>query len=329
MRRIRYGCYPPAVIKKDKQKRKKKKQQYRIRNWNDYNSSLTRRGSLSIWFDEDAIESWLNHKKSRHRGRPRSYSDVCIQTMLVLKAVYHLPQRATQGFLTSLMQLMHLDLPVPHHTTLSRRWASLEVELPVKARDKPLHILVDASGLKVYGEGEWKVRQHGYAKQRTWRKLHLAIDAQSGEILAAIATTNDLGDKQVLGDLLEQIEGKITTVTADGGYDYATCYDEIAKRKARAIIPPRRTAKMNPKDERFRARDSNLRKIRKQGRKKWKRESKYHRRSLVETGFCRIKTIFGEKLSARKFDNQATEMFVRCATLNRMTHLGMPKSKAI
>ena len=147
--------------------------------------------------------------------------------------------------------------------------------------------------------------------------------------LAAMATTNDLGDKQMLGDLLDQIEGKITKVTADGGYDYATCYDEIAKRKARAVIPPRRTARLNPQDERFRARDSNIRRIRKLGRKKWKQRSKYHRRSLVETGFCRIKTIFGEKLSARKFESQATEMFVRGAALNRMTHLGMPKSKAI
>lgn len=317
------------MIKKDKRKRKKKKQQYRIRNWNQYNSSLTQRGSLSIWFDQDALKSWLNHSRSGKPGRPGSYSDVCIQTMLVLKAVYHLPQRATQGLLTSLMRLMQLQLPVPHHTTLSRRSASLEVSLPVKANAKPLHILVDASGLKVYGEGEWKVRQQGYTKQRTWRKLHLAIDAQTGEILAAMATTNEVGDKQVLGDLLDQIEEKIIKVTADGGYDYATCYAEIAGRKAKAVIPPRRTARMNPRDERFRARDSNLRQIRKMGRKKWKQKSKYHRRSLIETGFCRIKTIFGEKLSARKFESQATEMFVRCATLNRMTQLGMPKSKAI
>ena len=249
--------------------------------------------------------------------------------MLVLKSVYHLPQRATYGLVCSLMQLMKLDLPVPHPTILSRRASTLEVTLPRQKINQPLHVLVDASGLKVYGEGEWKVRQHGYSKRRTWRKLHLAIDARSGEILAAVATTNDLGDKRVLRDLLDQVEEKITLVTADGGYDYATCYEEIAKRKARAVIPPRRTAKMNPQDERFRARDRNLREIRKMGRKKWKKKSKYHRRSLVETGFCRIKTIFGEKLSARRFESQATEMFVRCAALNRMTQLGMPKSKAI
>lgn len=227
------------------------------------------------------------------------------------------------------MQLMKLDLPVPHPTILSRRASTLEVTLPRQRINQPLHVLIDATGLKVYGEGEWKVRQHGYSKRRTWRKLHLAVEARSGEILAAVATTNDLGDKQVMCDLLDQVEEKITKVTADGGYDYATCYEEIAKRKARAVIPPRRTARMNPKDERFRARDGNLREIRKVGPKKWKKKSKYHRRSLVETSFCRLKTIFGEKLSARKFESQATEMFVRCAALNRMTQLGMPKSKAI
>jgi transposase len=309
--------------------KKRNKQQYRIRNWKDYNSSLTQRGSLTIWFDLQAIQSWLNHKKPGHRGKPRTYGDACILCMLVLKSVYHLPQRSTHGLVCSLMQLMKLDLPVPHPTILSRRASTLEVTLPRQKINQPLHVLVDASGLKVYGEGEWKVRQHGYSKRRTWRKLHLAMEARSGEILAAVATTNDLGDKQVMCDLLEQVEEKITKVTADGGYDYATCYDDIAKRKARAVIPPRRTAKLNPQDERFRARDRNLREIRKLGRKKWKKKKKYHRRSLVETCFCRIKTIFGEKLSARKFENQATEMFVRCGALNRMTHLGMPKSKAV
>ena len=151
---MRRRCYSQCV-------KKKKKQQYRIRNWKQYNSSLTQRGSLTIWFDEDALKSWLNHSRSGKPGRPRSYADACIKTMLVLKAVYHLPQRATQGFVCSLMRLMKLQLPVPHHTTLSRRSASLEVILPRQAKDKPLHILVDATGLKVYGEGEWKVRQHG------------------------------------------------------------------------------------------------------------------------------------------------------------------------
>jgi hypothetical protein len=192
-----------------------------------------------------------------------------------------------------------------------------------------LHAVFDSTGLKVFGEGEWKVRQHGYQKRRTWRKLHLGIDAQTQEVIAQVATTNNISDKEILPDLLEQIAEPIKQVTADGGYDYASCYEAIAARKARAVIPPRRTGRLNPQDERFRARDKNLREIRKMGRKRWKRRRKYHRRSLVETAIMRVKRIFGERLSGKRFLNQATEMFIRSAALNRMTHLGMPDSYAI
>ena len=150
---------------------KKKKQQYRIRNWREYNSALARRGSLTFWFDEDAISSWLNHSKSGKPGKPRTYGEACIQSMLVLKSVYHLPQRATYGLVCSLLELMDLDLPVPHPTILSRRAANLSIALPPLNRGEPLHVLVDSTGLKVFGEGEWKVRTHGISKRRTWRKL--------------------------------------------------------------------------------------------------------------------------------------------------------------
>lgn len=309
--------------------KKKKKQQYRIRNWVEYNKALCHRGSITFWFDEDAIASWLNHKKSGRRGKPRTYGSACIQSMMVLKVVYHLPQRATYGLVCSLMQLMELDLPVPHPTILSRRSSTLYLRLPRVKKNEPLHVLVDATGLKVFGEGEWKVRTHGVGKRRTWRKLHIAMDEATGEILATVASTSNVGDKAVLPNLLAQIEDEIAQLTGDGGYDYADCYEVIAERKARAVIPPRRTGRLHPQDERLRARDKSLRRIRKVGRKKWKRESKYHRRSLVETAMMRVKTIFGGSLSSRRFQNQATEMTVRCAALNRMTHLGMPDSYPI
>lgn len=308
--------------------KKKKKQLYRIRNWKQYNKALCNRGSITFWFDEDSIQSWLNHGKSGKRGKPPTYGDSCIECMLVLKSVYHLPQRATYGLVCSLMQLMQLDLPVPHPTILSRRASTLEVILPRQKKNESLHVLVDATGLKVYGEGEWKVRTHGVSKRRTWRKLHIAMDAETGEILASVATTNNVSDKEVLPNLLEQITEEIEQLTADGGYDYRSCYEAIAQRGARAVIPPRRTGRINRQDEVLKARNENLRRIRR-GRKKWKRESRYHRRSLVETAMMRVKTIFGSGLSSRRFHNQATEMRVRCAALNRMTHLGMPESYAI
>jgi len=316
-------------VKKDYRKRKKKKQQYRIRNWSEYNKALARRGSLTFWFDEDAIHSWRNQQQTGKRGKPRIYGDACIQVMLTLKAVYHLPQRATYGRVGSLLELLGVDLPVPHPSILSRRADGLDVALPGARKNEPLHVLVDATGLKVYGEGEWKVRTHGVGKRRTWRKLHLALNAQTGEILASVCTTSNVSDKEVLPILLAQINCQIEQLTGDGGYDYVDCYEVIAERQARAVIPPRRTGRLRPADDRFRARDSNLRRIKQVGRKQWKRESQYHRRSLAETAMMRQKTIFGGSLSSRRFNNQATEMNVRCAALNRMTQLGMPESYAI
>lgn len=308
--------------------KKKKKQLYRIRNWKEYNKALSNRGSLTFWFDEDAIKAWIIHSRSGKRGKPRRFGDSCIQSMLVLKAVYRLPQRATYGLLCSLIKLMGLDLPVPHPTILSRRASTIDLVLPRQSTGKSLHVLVDATGLKVFGEGEWKVRVHGYQKRRTWRKLHLAVDEATAEVVAVVATSSNVSDKEVLPNLLEQITGEIEQLTGDGGYDYRSCYEVIANRKARAVIPPRRTGRIHRKDEVMKARNENLRRIRR-GRKKWKKESKYHRRSLVETAMMRQKTIFGSSLSARRFNNQETEMRVRCAAMNRMTGLGMPDSYAI
>ena len=318
---MRQSCYVQFV--------RKKKQLYRIRNWKEYNKALCNRGSITFWLDQQAIQSWLNHEKSGKRGKPRTYGDACVECMLVLKSVYHPPQRSTYGLVCSLMQLMQLDLPAPHPTILSRRAASLRLTLPRQKKDEPLHVLVDATGLKVYGEGEWKVLIHGIGKRRTWRKLHIAMDAATGEILATVATTSNVSDKEALPNLLEQIREPITQLTADGGYDYRTCYEVIAGRKAQAVIPPGRTGRLHPQDERLRARGKNLRRIKKVGRKKWKKESRHHRRSLVETAMMRVKTVFGSSLSSRRFNNQATEMRVRCAALNRMTWLGMPDSYAI
>jgi IS5 family transposase len=192
-------------------------------------------------------------------------------------------------------------------------------------------MVVDSTGIKIFGEGEWKVRQHGYTRRRTWRKLHIGADDATSEIVAAVVTTNDLADGQAFEDLLEQVESDIEQVSGDGSYDKRNCYEAIRKRGARAAIPPRRDAKIwrhgNSKSERE-IRDENLRRIRKVGRKQWKRESGYHRRSLAETQMFRIKTIFGARVSAREFEGQVTQLLVRCAALNKMTHLGMPDSYA-
>ena len=305
------------------------KTQYRVRSWSEYNAGLKQRGSLTFWIEESVLEQWIDPYLSGKRGASIYYSNLAITTMATVKAVYRLAGRQCQGFLESIFELMGIDLSVPDHSTLSRRLSQLEVVLPVVPKEGARHVVVDSTGVKVYGEGEWKTRQQGVSKRRTWRKLHLGVDEATGEILAAVVTTNDVHDGEVLNDILEQIDGKIEQVTTDGAYDHCHCYDEIAKREAKAVIPPRKDAVIwqqgnckappHPRDE-------NLRSIRKHGRKKWKRDSNYHRRSLAETTMFRFKAIFGGNLSSRKFDNQAVELFIKCAALNRMIQIAKPDS---
>lgn len=249
--------------------------------------------------------------------------------MASLQEVYGLPLRATQGLTQSVIHLLKVELSVPDYTTLSRRRRSLEVKLPRRKKSEPLHLVVDSTGVKLYGEGEWKVRQHGYTRRRTWRKLHLAVDEATGELAAAFVTTNSFRDSQLLPHMLERVSGKLMQVSADGGYDTRGCYEAIHARGARAVIPPQRRARIwqhgNRKAER-QQRDENLRSIRRVGRARWKRESGYHRRSLAEVAVFRLKTIFGERVGARSFEGQAAQMLVRCSALNRMTQMGMPDS---
>lgn len=318
---------------------KKRKRQYRIRNWGEYNQALKQRGSLTCWVDQAAVAGWCCQDKSGRPGASLTYSDSAIMCGLTLQSVYHLPLRATQGLVASLLALMALALPVPDYSTLCRRRQRLAVPLPQYQAHQPLHLVVDATGFKVFGEGEWKVRQHGWSQHRTWRKLHVGIDAATGEIEAALSTPRNVHEKDCLGDLLEQVPGPINQVSGDGGYDYWDCYGAIAKRGARAVIPPRCNGQVHPTDKRVQARNANLERIRvlqarrrkdlNWGRKQWKRESGYHRRSLVETGIFRLKTIFGERLSARKEPGQDNELLLRCAALNKMTALGMPDSYAV
>ena len=312
-------------------KKKKTKRTYRLRNWNQYNSSLVQRGSLTLWLSDDVISDWVNQQKSGRAGKSNYYSDTAILCMATLGEVYHLRLRQSEGLLLSVMKMMGLDLSVPDFSTLCRRRRKLDVRLPRHSRNQPLHVVVDSTGVKVFGEGEWKVRQHGYTRRRTWRKLHLGVDEASGQIVAVVLATNNFTDGQILPDLLEQIEDEISQVTADKAYDKRNCYEAIRARKATAAIPPQKGARIwqhgNSRAERL-IRDENLRRIRAVGRKKWKQEVGYHRRSLAETAVFRVKMIFGERVSARGFEGQAAQMLVRCAALNRMTQLGMPDSYA-
>ncbi|MEL6502368.1 MAG: IS5 family transposase [Cyanobacteria bacterium J06623_1] len=305
------------------------KKQYRICNWSEYNAGLKRRGSITFWLSTDVINEWLVKTKTGKRGASKTYNDVAIATMSTVKSLFSLAGRQAQGFVESILQLMNINLPVPDHSTVSRRLSRLKIELPLEKSSCPRHLVVDSTGVKVYGEGEWKTRQHGISQRRTWRKLHLGIDEATGEIVSAVATTNDYHDSQVLEDILDGVEDDLQQVSTDGAYDTQKCYEAIQQRQAEAIIPPRKNAKIKQHGNCQKPplpRDENLRAIRQMGRKKWKRESGYHRRSIAETTMFRLKCIFGGQLASRRFENQAVELFLQCAALNRMIQLCKPKS---
>jgi IS5 family transposase len=308
-------------------KRKKTKTSYRLRNWREYNSALVQRGSLTLGINDEVRSAWRNTESEGKRGHPRTYTETAILTMATLQEVYHLPLRQTEGLRGSILRLLKVELPVPDPSTLSRRRTTLEVALPRTRGREALHVVVDSTGVKVFGEGAWKVRQHGYTYRRTGRQVHLGVDEASGEIVAAVVTTTTYSESQVLPDLLAQVDEEVRQVSGDGGYDRRNGYEAIRERQAQAPIPPQHNAKIwphgNTKAERL-ARDENRRRIRQIGRAAWQRESGYPRRSLAETTMFRLKGIFGDRVAARSFAGQAAQVLVRCATLNRLTQLGMP-----
>jgi IS5 family transposase len=297
-----------------------------LRNWPLYNRSLVKRGDITCWID---VDSWHWSAKSGSKGgRPKSYSDAAIMTMLVIKSVYHLSLRSCQGFVRSLFQMLKLDKNVPDYTTVCRRQKT--VTLPkFPSRSGAIHLVIDSSGLKIFGEGEWKVRQHSWSKHRMWKKLHLGVDEKSQLIVSAILTGNDSGDDKKLGDVLKQYKGALKQVSLDGAYDSHECYSIINKRDAKAVIPPQPNPRHKVKslEKLIRPRDFAVWEIQQKVRAQWKIDNDYHRRSLAETAFYRYKKLLGDKLSARTFPNQESEALIKCHILNKMTFMKAPNRK--
>jgi hypothetical protein len=317
---------------KHKKTQSRPKTLYRVKNWSEYDQALVQRGSLTFWLSDDFEKTWL-YVGEKQRGSQFDYSDQAILLMLTVKEVFHLTNRGVEGFMRSIFQLLNVDLPVPDHSTLSKRGKGLKVNLPKKPAQS-LDIVMDSTGLKIYGEGEWKVRMHGVSKRRTWRKLHVGVNPDDGEIQAALLTENRVSDDQAVAALLTQIPQPLRAFAADGAYDKRKVYNGLNAHSpdVTILIPPRKNARIwqhgNSKAERLK-RDENVRAIRKDGRKAWKDDSGYHVRSLAETIMFRLKTIFGDGLSTRLMATQTTQALIRCAALNKMTHLGMPQSDKV
>lgn len=322
---------PLAEKESKKSKKKTKKTKYKVRNWKEYNEALRQRGALDVYVDKEVLEQWYAQPNGK-RGAQETYSDMAIILTLEIGAVFGQNLRQTEGLTASLFRLMNLTLGIPDFSTLSRRGETVTVTLPTDKKEK-VRLVIDSTGLKVYGEGEWKVRKHGWGKHRTWMKLHLAIDPDTHELRAVELTGNDAHDSSVIPELFAQETAKIEAVAGDGAYDTRKVYDECGKRDVGEIlIPPQKNAKIwnhgNMKAERHK-RDENLREIRETTRKKWKESSGYHVRSLSETGMFRWKIIFGGMLRARDFARQKTEVLIKSRVLNKMTKLGMPESYAV
>ena len=301
---------------------------YKITNWSKYNESLVQRGSITFWFSEDVIDQW-HHANDRPKvGHPFVYSDTAVECLLVLRELFQLPYRQTEGLGKSLTQLMQIALDIPDYTSLAKRAAKLGVVLDVRKHNGPIDVVVDSTGLKVFGEGEWKMRKHGKSKRRTWRKLHLAVNPDTHEIEAETLTENSCDDASQVDDLLDQVAGSLEAFYGDGAYDQRKVYETLEKQGVRAIIPPRRNAKIwqhGNSGERPLTRDVAIREIRRRGRRQWKERIGYHRRSLSETAMYRMKSCFGDHLKNREIENQRTETRLRSKILNKFTRLGLPK----
>lgn len=307
-----------------------KKDKYRIRNWSEYNKSLKNRGSITFWFSEEVAQKWYSNEPSDSPGRPYLYSDDAILCALMVRSVFHCRLRQLQGFIESLIALLGLDLDCPHYSIFCRRAKKLSIPLtkPLKEGEH-LNIVFDSTGLKVFGEGEWKTRKHGYSKRRTWRKLHVGMCADTQQIVIGALSSNNVTDDAAMAKMMDGLEDvSLGDVFGDGAYDTIDCRMAIHDRGGRQIIPPPKNARLatkNPFPCQL-ARNEAVKKMREAGRDEWKNEVGYHKRSLVETAMFRLKMIMGGDLKARIWENQVSEAMIKLQALNKMTELGMPES---
>ena len=307
--------------------------QYKVRNWSQYSKSLENRGNLSFWISKDALQKWKSPKDPCFIGAPQQYSDEAILCIMMLKMVYRLPYRQLVGFLTSVFQMMSINLPIPHFTTIAERAKTLKRSINKLSNKRPTDIVFDASGFKIYGEGEWKVRQHGKQNRRRWKKFHIGICPSTHEIIVAEITELGIADCEVAPRLLKKSPKSIRNVIGDGAYDTMECYKAAYEHGAELLTPPRKGAVMREGKKTWEAnRDQAIAAIiglgnNEEAKKLWKKMTGYHRRSLVETAFSRFKKIFGSELFSKSPNNQEVELMVKAMAMNQMTKIGMPVSR--
>ena len=292
-----------------------------------YDAALRQRGSLTVWVTDEAIAGWRAAPRTTPGGQSW-YSTLAILTALTLRAVFRLALRQTEGLIGSIIGLLGLALSVPDPSTLSRRAKTLQVPRPQPRRDgEPLHLLVDSTGLRLCGAGEWLLEKHGTKTRRSWRKLHIGVDADSGQIVAASLTAKEVDNGAEVVSLLDQINGVVASFTGDGGYDQDRVYANVAERypKAAVVVPPHVTAL--PSDTAKTAptqRDRHLQQIAEHDRMAWQKASGYTTRARAEAAIDRFKQVIGDALRSRTDERRATEVDTAVHALNRMMELGRP-----
>jgi hypothetical protein len=303
------------------------KPKYRVTNWHEYNEALRRRGDITIWFTEEAIVQWRPIKTGA-RGRPIEYADHAIETAILIRQVFHLPLRQTEGFMNSIARLMNAAITIPDFSSISKRSIELPRHVLSKALEPGSFVIVDSTGLKVYGKDEWHQEKHGVAARRTWRKLHLAVD-ENYQILACELTTPEVGDPTAVPGLLDQIETPFDVFMGDGAFDGEPVSHAVLAKQldAKVVVPPHKTAVYS--DAGDTQRDDHIRSIAEHGRIAWQKENAYGLRSRVELAIQRYKRIIGNCVKARALPQQKTEGWVSASALNMMANLGMPVSVKI
>ncbi len=308
----------------ENRRQKIEKSRYKVTNWHEYNNGLRRRGDITIWFTEAAIAEW-RPAMTGARGRPQEYSDIAIETASFIRQVFYLPLRQTEGFMNSLARIMKVDITIPDFSSISKRSIALPRHILTKATKPGSLVIVDSTGLKVYGKDEWYQEKHDVPARRTWRKLHLAVD-DFHQLLACELTTPEVGDPTVVPDLLVQIDTPFDTFIADGAYDGEPVSRAILNQQpdAQVIIPPHKTAVRSAAGDT--QRDSHIRVIHQHGRIAWQKKTEYGLRNYAELAVQRYKRIFGKAMKARALQQQKMEAWISASALNRMTNLGMPES---
>ena len=316
----------------------------KIKNWSEYNKSLKNRGNLSVFISESLIKdgNLIVPAKTGKPGRPMEYTNELIEFVLTIRELFHMPLRQATGFVEFLFKMMGVS-GSPDYTTVSKRMSSIKVRYRRRinqsvSSNSGIVMLIDSSGFKVFGEGEWKVRKHGANKRRTWRETHIALDYATRDVIGFTNTSAHTHDNTQLKPLLKQVIHcggyKVETVIGDGAYETKDNYKLVAGFHASIIAPPQKNAvcHYDLKDGKlidipgYKERNKIIRNVmRAGGLEEWKEQVDYHRRSLVENAFYRWKTIFGDHLKSRKEDTQYTEQCLRAKIINKFNELGLPK----